>query len=67
MVGYYKKVFLMQREIRIIYDDQHDKEVKEAVGYITLFLSVTKDLEGKMIDHHKNIVILDLTSVGVEP
>ena len=51
----------MQREIHIIYDDEKQLELKEAIGYVSLMISIQQPGE---IERHKNIVILDLTKGG---
>jgi len=54
----------MQREIRIIYDDEDQKELSKAVGYVSFFLSVSEDIAADVVKRHNKIITLDLTNTG---
>ena len=51
----------MQKELRIIYDDENDKELAKAIGYVSLFLSVSEDVAIDMIKRYNKITTIDLT------
>ena len=53
----------MQRELRIIYDDENQKELSKAIGYVSFFLSVSEAVATDMIKRYNKITTIDLTNL----
>jgi hypothetical protein len=53
----------MQREVHIIINDENQKELSKAIGYVSLFLSISGETTLDEITRHKKIITIDLTNL----